>query len=125
MATLLTNTGIKGIIAKLNATTPPKYIAWGTGGSVAPDATDTTLETESAEARTEGTNTIVTEEVTDDTYQVVGIITSLSGQTISEVGLLSADENGDLYVRGNFTGIPLETDDAIQFTVKTRIGQPE
>jgi hypothetical protein len=125
MATLLTNTGIKGIIGKLNTTSPPKHIAWGTGGSVAPDASDTSLETEAAENRVEGTNTIVTEEVTDDTYQVVATITSESNQTINEAGLLSASTAGDLYVRGNFTGIPLETDDAIQFTIKTRIGQPE
>lgn len=123
MASILTNVGIKGIIAKLNATTPPKHIAWGTG-SGAPAAGDTALGTESAESRVEGTNTIVTETVTDDTYQVVGTLTSASTQTISEAGLLSAASGGDLYVRGTFTGIALEVDDAIQFTIKTRIGQP-
>jgi hypothetical protein len=124
MAALLTNVGIAGVIAKLNATTPPRYVAWGTGGAEAPAVTDTTLETEAAEDRVQGANTVVTEDVTNDTYQVVATITSESQQTISEAGLLSADTAGDLYVRGNFTGVPLEIDDAIQFTIKVTLGQP-
>ncbi len=125
MATLLTNVGIAGIISRLNANTPPRWVAWGTGGAVAPDPENTTLETESAETRIQGTNTIQEGEVAGDTYQVVATIESDSEQTISEVGLLSLAEVGDLYVRGNFTGLPLKLGDAIQFTIKTRLGQPD
>lgn len=58
------------------------------------------------------------------TIQVVATITSESQQTISEAGLLSADTAGDLYARGNFTGLPLEIDDAIQFNIKITLGHP-
>ncbi len=124
MASLLTNTGIAGVISKLNANTPPRYVGWGTGGSEAPTAADTSLETESAETRIQGANTVVTGDVADDTYQVVATLESLSEQTISEVGLFTAETSGDLYIRGNFTGIPLEAEDAIQFTIKLKLGQP-
>ena len=123
MPSLLTNTGIAGVITKLNTTSPPKYVGWGTG-TTAPVVTDTGLETESAEDRTEGTNTIVETDVAGDTYQVVATIESLSTQTISEVGLLTLADLGDLYIRGTFTGIPLVAEDAIQFTVKLKLGQP-
>jgi hypothetical protein len=124
MATLVTNVGIAGIITKLNTTTPPRYVGWGTGGSVAPDPEDTTLETEAAEARTQGANTIEEGDVAGDTYQVVATIETLSDQTIDEVGLFSAESSGDMFVRGNFTGLSLLTGDAIQFTIKTKLGQP-
>ncbi len=125
MATLLTNVGIAGVITKLNATTPPRWVAWGTGGSVAPDPEDTTLETEAAEDRVQGDNSIQEGLVPGDTYQVIATVESDSEQTISEVGLLSADEVGDLFIRGNFTGLPLQVGDAIQFTIKLRLGQPD
>lgn len=124
MASLLTNTGIAGVISKLNANTPPRYVGWGTGGSVAPAAADTSLETEAAETRIQGANTVVTGDVADDTYQVVATLESLSSQTVSEVGLFTAETSGDLYIRGNFTGIPLAIEDAIQFTIKLKLGQP-
>ncbi len=124
MATLLTNVGIAGVITKLNTTTPPRWVAWGTGGAVAPDPEDTNLETEAAEARVQGDNSIQEGDVAGDTYQVIATVESESEQTISEVGLLSADAVGDLYIRGNFTGLPLTTGDAIQFTIKLKLGQP-
>ncbi len=124
MATLLTNTGIAGVITKLNTTTPPRYVGWGTGGAVAPDPEDTTLETESAETRIQGTNTIEEGLVTGDTYQVVATIESLGEQTVSEVGLFPAVDGAGMFIRGNFTGLPLGEGDAIQFTIKLRLGQP-
>ena len=124
MAAIVVNDGLAGIVAKLNANTPPRYVAWGTGGGTAEDPTDEALNTEAAEDRVQGANSVVTEDVASDTYQVVATITSLSTQTISEVGLLTADAAGDLYVRGTFTGIPLDADDSIQFTIKQTLGQP-
>jgi hypothetical protein len=124
MPTLLTNVGIAGMIGKLNANTPPRYVAWGTGGATSPAADQTTLAVEAAEARTQGANTVEKTDVTDDTYQVVGTITSEGTQTISEAGLFALDEAGDMYIRGNFTGIPLAEHDAIQFTMKIVLEQP-
>lgn len=125
MAAILTNTGIAQIIDALNggAHTAPQYLGWGTGTTGAA-ATDTGLETASAEARVSGSKSIVNTNVTGDTYQVVGTITSAGSQTISEVILNDASTSGQTYVRGVFTGIPLGTGDSIQFTVKIILAQP-
>ena len=119
MASLLTTVGIQGIINALNggSHTPPVHIGWGTG-TTAPAAGNTALETAGAEDRTSGTKSVTTTTVTDDTYQVTGTITSLSTQTISEAALFDAATGGNMYMRGTFTGIALEEDDAIAFTIK-------
>lgn len=125
MAAILTNVGIQQIIDALNggSHTAPQHLGWGTGTN-APAAGDTTLQTASSEARTNGTKSIVTVNVSNDTYQVVGTITDATGQTISEVGLFDASTSGQMYIRGTFTGIPLSIGDAIQFTVKLTLAQP-
>lgn len=99
------------------AITQPKYIGWGTGITAAA-VTDTGLTTASAEARATGTASKTTTTVTNDTFQVVGTLTSASVQTISEVGLFDATTAGNLYVHGVFTGIPLALGDSIQFTIQ-------
>lgn len=119
MPTLVTNVGLARIINALNggSHTAPVHIGWGTG-TTAPAAGNTTLETAAAESRTSGTKSVVTTTVTDDTYQVVGTIVATGTKTISEAALFDAASAGNMYVRGTFTGIPLEADDAIAFTVK-------
>jgi hypothetical protein len=123
MATVLVNTG-KAVVTnrvKNGATgaTEPNYVHWGTGAGTAAIA-DTTLFTASAEARVAGTSTQVTTTTTNDSYQVVGTITSASGQTITNAGLFDASTSGNLFVKGDFTGIPLSTGDSIQFTIKVQ-----
>jgi hypothetical protein len=68
----------------------PLNIGWGTGGvgtgsPYTAALTDVNLFGPAAEARTAGTSSQVTTTSTNDTYQVTGTITSLSGQTIAEV----------------------------------------
>ena len=118
MATVLTNAG-KAITTNRikGAGTEPVYVAWGTGAGTAA-AADTTLFTESAESRTSGTSTQQTTTVTNDTYQVVGTITATAGRTITNAGLFDAATVGNLYVKGDFTGVVLSTNDSIQFTIK-------
>lgn len=119
MATVYTNTGRSQLTSALNGTalTAPTYIGWGTGTTTAA-ATQTALVTPSAEARTNGTKSVVTTTVTNDTYQVVGTITSASTQTIAEAALFDASTSGNMYVRGDFTGIAVGNGDSIAFTVK-------
>lgn len=101
--------------------TEPSYVAWGTGAGTA-GVTDTTLFTEAAESRVAGTSTRVTTSVTNDTYQVVGTLTAASGKTITNVGLFDASTSGNLFVKGDFTGLALNTGDSIQFTIKLVFG---
>jgi len=118
MATVLTNTGKARMIAVLfgDSVTPPTYIAWGTGAGTAA-AADTTLFTEAAESRTNGTKAKATTNVSNDTYRVTGTITATGSKTITNAGLFDASTSGNLFVKGDFTGIALNSGDSIAFTI--------
>ncbi len=118
MATVLANAG-KAIITNRvkGAGTEPNYVAWGTGAGTAAIA-DTTLFTESAEARVAGTSTQQTTTVTNDTYQVVGVMTASATRAITNAGLFDASTAGNLFVKGDFATINLSNGDSIQFTIK-------
>lgn len=118
MATLLVNTGKAIVTNYLNggAATQPKYVAWGTGAGTTA-ATDTTLFTEVL-PRVSGTTSQVTTSTTNDTYQVVGTQTAGTSETITNAGLFDASTSGNLFVKGDFTGVPLNSGDSIQFTFK-------
>lgn len=118
MATVLTNAGRAIIANRIKGSgTEPAYVAWGTGAGTAA-AADTTLFTESAEARVAGTSSIVTTTVTNDSYQVVGTITASATRAITNAGLFDASTSGNLFVKGDFSTVNLSTGDAIQFTIK-------
>jgi hypothetical protein len=119
MATVFTNTGRVQLVNALDNTqlTAPVHIGWGTGTTGAAVG-DTTLETPASEARVSGTKSKEETNFADDTYQVVGTITAEGTKTISEAGLFNASSDGTMYVRGDFTGIALEEDDSIAFTIK-------
>jgi hypothetical protein len=118
MATLLVNTGKAIITNYLNggAATQPKYVAWGTGAGTT-GATDTTLFTE-VTPRVSGTTSQVTTSTTNDTFQVVGTQTAGTSETITNAGLFDASTSGNLFIKGDFTGVPLSSGDSIQFTFK-------
>ena len=120
MATVLTNKGKEIISDRLMGSgTEPKYVAWGTGAGTAA-ATDTTLFTESSESRTSGTSSKVTTTTTNDTYQVVGTITATGARTITNAGLFDASSSGNMFVKTDFTGVVLATNDSITFTFKVQ-----
>lgn len=120
MATVLVNTGKAITTNRLKgAGTEPVFVAWGTGAGTAAIA-DTTLFTESAEARVSGTSTQQTTTTTNDTYQVIGTITASAGRTITNAGLFDASTSGNLFMKGDFTGVVLASGDSIQFTMKVQ-----
>lgn len=118
MATVLTNTGKARMVNALNggAHTPPQHVGWGTGAGTSAEA-DTTLFTEASEARVSGTKSVETTTVSNDTYQVIATITAGGTKTITNAGLFDAITTGNMYVKGDFTGIPLTSGDSIQFTI--------
>jgi hypothetical protein len=119
MATLLVNTGRAIVTSRINGSgTTPSYVAWGTGAGTT-GATDTTLFTE-VTPRVSGTATQVTTSTTNDTFQVVGTQTAATGETITNAGLFDASTSGNLFVKGDFTGIALSNGDSIQFTFKVQ-----
>ena len=75
------------ITSWINGGTPtaPKAVGWGINATNPTAAvSDVAPFQESAEARVTGTSSVVTGTTTNDTYQVIGTITSASGQTINE-----------------------------------------
>jgi hypothetical protein len=121
MATILANTGKAIFHNRLKGTgTEPVYTAWGTGAGTAAIA-DTTLFTESAEARVAGTSSVVTTTTTNDTYQVVGTMVATAGRTITNAGLFDASTSGNLFMKGDFTGVALNSGESIQFTQQVQL----
>lgn len=124
---VVTNLGLSKTTGRLKGSDSdePKYIGWGDDDDPAPAATQTDLEGAANENRVAGTSSLVTTTTTDDTYQLVGTITSLSAQTIVEVAQFDAagtgtpPSGGNMFLRGTFTGIGLGIGDSIQFTIKT------
>src|SRR5690348_15181478 len=110
--------GGKGLITALLVASTIKYIGWGTSATTAA-ATDTALGTAAAEARVAATQSQVTTTTANDTYQLVGTITSASGQTILENGVFDASTAGNMFAHHTYaTGVGLATGDAIQHTNK-------
>lgn len=119
MATVYTNAGKAITTNRIKGSgTEPLFVTWGTGAGTAA-ITDTTLFTEASEARTSGTSSQVTTTTTNDTYQVVGTITVAgTGKTITNAGLFDASTSGNLFMKGDFTGIVLAVGESIAFTMK-------
>jgi hypothetical protein len=119
MSTLLVNSGKAIVTNRINGGgTIPSYVAWGTGtGTTA--ATDTTLFTE-VTPRVLGTTSQQTTSVTNDTFQVTGTQTAGTAETITNAGVFDASTSGNLFVKGDFTGIALNSGDSIAFTFKVQ-----
>lgn len=119
MATLLVNSGKAIVTNRLNGSgTTPLYIGWGTGAGTTA-ATDTTLFSETG-SRTTGTATQQTTSTTSDTFQVVGTNTAVGAVTITNAGTFDASTSGNLFIKGDFTGIALAIGDSISFTIKVQ-----
>jgi hypothetical protein len=125
-ATSLTNYG-KGLTASQvngTTTTPPKFIAIGTGATGAARtavAADSILSTEYvAVARATGTNSVVTTTQTGDTFQTIGTITAAANIAVDEAGLFTVvtSSTGTMVVSSTFPVVNLLTGDSIQITAK-------
>lgn len=109
MADVFADAGEDKVVDQLDTLT--WYVGWGTGAGTAA-VTDTTLFTEASEARVSTTDT----QPTSDKLQFVGTITADAGKTITNSGIFDASTNGNLFVKSDFTGVVLATDDKIEFT---------
>lgn len=126
MATVVTNAGRDILTNRIKGSgTEPLNIGWGTGAGTA-GVTDTTLFTEklvdlSTSAGTDhtvGTSSRVTTTVTNDTYQVTATRTATGAGTVTNAGQFDAASGGNLFLKGDFTGIGLASGDSIAFTDK-------
>jgi hypothetical protein len=131
MATFVVDTGLDITTNRVKgAGTEPLNVGWGTGAGTTA-RTDTTLFTErdvdlaaAGPNRTAGTSTRVTTTTTNDTYQVVATRTATGAGTVTNAGLFDAISGGNLFLKGDFTGIGLASGDSIQFTIKAIFDNP-
>ena len=120
MASVLTNNGEDWVCQRLIgagalSAFDMHFLGWGTGAGTAAKA-DTTLFTESAEARVAASMSVAGSGAAAK-YQAVGTLTSLSAQTITNAGLLSASSAGTLAVHWDHSGVVLAIGEGIQYTV--------
>ena len=125
MATFIVDGGLDITTNRVKGSgTEPLNIGWGTGAGTTV-RTDTTLFTAALvdltagnTDHTAGTSSRVTTNTTNDTYQVTGTRTATGAGTVTNAGLWDAASGGNLYIKGDFTGIGLSSGDGISFTVK-------
>lgn len=123
----LTNAG-KALSASQMASissTPPSYIAIGSGASVDALPTNTGLVTEyttgTPAARAAGTVSTKTTTVTNDTFQTTGTITAASSAVaVNEAGLFTAASAGTMAVSSTFPVVNLSIGDSITITAQIK-----
>lgn len=118
MATIYTDVGETVVVDLIDGTSGTHLdatnakIGWGTGAGTAAKG-DTTLFTEASEARVAA----AISQPTADTNRWIATITAAGAKTITNAGLFDAATAGNLIVHGDFTGIALAANDAIEFTI--------
>lgn len=124
MTARIQNNGLANLTAAWVAyASLPKYLQWGTGSGAAASANVVTTTT-TTEARTTGTVSQQTENVTNDTYQVVGTIQADGVREITELGVFDAagsgspPTGGNMDIYGDFGVVTLAAADSILFTVR-------
>ena len=123
VSNLITNAGralISGLINGSGSPAAATYVAVGTGATAA-NASDTTLQTETAASgltRAAGTASLVTTSITNDTAQVTKTFAVTGTVAVTEAGLLNASSSGTLLARQVFSAINVVNGDSLQITWK-------
>jgi len=126
VATFVVNAGLDITTNRLKgAGTEPLYIGWGTGAGTTAKADSTLfaeklvdLATAAGTDHTAGTSSRVLTTTANDTYQVVGTRVATGAGTVTNAGLFDAASGGNLFLKGDFTGIGLNPGESIAFTIK-------
>ena len=114
MATVFTTVGATRITDLLDETitAPTDYhAAQGTGAGTAAIG-DTTLFVEASESRVIG----AASQPDTVTNRWVATIVADGTKTITNAGLFDASTSGNMYIKGDFTGIPVNASDSIEYT---------
>jgi len=123
VATFVQDGGLDIVTNRIKgAGTEPVNIGWGTGAGTTA-RTDTTLFTEALVTlaagttdHTVGTSTRITTTTTNDSFRVTGTRTATGAGTVTNAGLFDAASGGNLFMKGDFTGIGLASGDSVAFT---------
>jgi len=119
MANIVTNVGKGVITARFLSAAPPLalFIGWGTGNGTAAE-TDTTLFTESNEARAAAAVSQFQTTTANDTVQAIATLQATANRAITNAGLFDALTSGNLIMKGNFSAVNLNSGDSIAFTMR-------
>lgn len=123
---LVTNAGLAGAAGRLMGSGSPAaftYIGVGTG-STAASASDTALQTELATAglsRANGTVSLVTTTVTNDTAQTTNTFSVTGSEAVTESGVFNASSSGTLLCRQVFSAINVVSGDSLTITWKVQM----
>ena len=104
--------------------TEPSFVGMGVGATTAGRTAalaDTALSS-AVGSRIAGTSTQQTSSggTTNDTYQVVQLMTAAAAYSVDEAGLFDAVSAGNMYLSATFPVVSLSTGDSIQFTLKVQ-----
>lgn len=120
MANVLTNDGKAWIVDKINAliasAVQPEWVEWGSGAGTAA-ATDTAVFGTLPEARA----SCAMSQPASDTVQMVGLLTATTARTVTNAGISTASAAGAFILHSDFTGVALNSGDAMQFTFSLQI----
>jgi phage tail sheath gpL-like len=125
VSNLVTNAGRGLISGRINGSGSPAaatYIEVG-AGTTAAAAGDTALQTaitDSGLARVNGTVSLVTTTVTNDTAQVTTTFSVTGTKAVTEAGLLNASSSGTLLCRQVFSAINVVSGDSLTVTWKVQ-----
>jgi hypothetical protein len=120
MAIVFTVTGHSALTTRvIGSGNQPSYVAWGTGAGTM-SATANTLYGE-ANDRVQGTASPFTSACTNDTYQVVGILSATAAYAITNAGIFDGSTNGNMWVAGDFGTLNLASGDSVSFTVRLQV----
>lgn len=116
MATVFTDVGENKVADIFDgSTTAPSggyWIGWGTSTQAGAKG-DTALVAEGSEARVQATMS----QPSANVNRAVATLTAASSCVIGEAGLFSSSSAGTCIIRGEFNGVALNANDAIQFTI--------
>lgn len=125
MPNVLTNLGEEWVVDRLcasdggtDSSVKGNFVGWGTGAGSS-NKTDTILFTESNDPVSSGRTTGAVSKNGSGTsakWQCVATVPSTTTQTITNAGTFKAGGVANMYLKGDFTGIPLVSGDSITFT---------
>lgn len=122
MADVITNVGRAQAAGYLSNTVTQVTTYYGNVGTGAGTAAvgDTALFTETGTARIPITPTRVTTSFTNDTAQYVFTYTATGNISVTNAGYFTATTGGVLMQKSDFSTIPLQNTDSIEFTFKNQ-----
>ena len=120
MAVVFTNSGHSAVVTRIiGSGAQPSYMAWGTGvvGQTPSVAADNTVSGE-INSRVVGTAGAYTSALTNDSFQILAVMSATAAYGINNIAIFDASTNGNSLVKGDFSVVNLASGDSIAATIR-------